>query len=256
MTTRIRALIVDDEPLGRERIRTQLETAADVEVVAECGDGEAAVRAILEDRPDLVFLDVQMPELDGFGVIREVGADNMPPVIFVTAYDQFAVRAFETSALDYLLKPFDEERFDRALQRARDTLARSGGQGLDERLVALLRQIAPEREYPERWMVRVGSQFQFVRTDEVDWIDTADNYLRLHVGKRVFMIREAIGVMEGKLDPRRFMRIHRSIIVAQDRIHAIEVWNQTEFLVILKDGTKLTSSRSYRDRVRAFLGRE
>lgn len=253
----IRTLIVDDEPLGRERIRSQLEAADDVEVVGECADGEEAVRAITALRPDLVFLDVQMPEVDGFGVLRRVGVGAMPAVVFVTAYDQFALQAFEAAALDYLLKPFDEERFERALERARRALARpeAPSSSVDERLQALLRRLAPEEAFPDRFMVRVGQRFQFVKPEEIEWIDTADNYLRLHVGKKVYMIREAIGTMENKLDPRRFMRIHRSVIVNVDRIQCIEVWNQTEFLVTLQDGTKINSSRSYRDRIRRFLGR-
>lgn len=253
----IRALIVDDEPLGRERIRSQLAMADDVEVVGECADGEEAVREIARLEPDLVFLDVQMPEVDGFGVLRRVGVEAMPAVIFVTAYDQFALQAFEAAALDYLLKPFDEDRFERALDRARRTIGRADAPspGVDERLTALLRRLSPDEGWPERFMVRVGQQFQFVKPEEIEWIDTADNYLRLHVGKRVYMIREAIGTMEGKLNPRRFMRIHRSVIVNVDRIQSIEVWNQTEFLVTLRDGTRLNSSRSYRDRIRQFLGR-
>jgi two-component system, LytTR family, response regulator len=249
----LRALIVDDEPLARDRIRMLLEQE-EVEILDECGDGEAAVVAIETLRPDLVFLDVQMPELDGFGVVEAVAQEHMPAVIFVTAYDQFALRAFEAHALDYLLKPFDQERFRKALQRARATIEKKRDGQIDQRIRDLLSGLRPRSEYLERIVVRTGSRILFLRVDEIDWMDAEGNYIRLHVGKKSHLVRETMAAMEAKLDPDRFLRIHRSTIVNIDRIKELESMFQGEYVVILADGTKLTSSRGYRDRLRDLLG--
>jgi two-component system LytT family response regulator len=250
----VKALVVDDEPLGRERVRALLEREADVEVVGEAEDGVEAVVAIRSLAPDLVFLDVQMPELDGFGVVEAVGPARMPLVVFVTAYDQYALSAFEVNAVDYLLKPFDQERFGQALERARARMLQPLGKEWADNLTAVLEKVRrPAPDYPERFLVRTGRRYVFVRVDEIDWIGAADNYLELHVAKKVHLLRDTVSAMEGRLDPRRFMRIHRSAIVNVDRIRSIESWGKGEYLVVLADGTQLNSSRAYRDRIASLM---
>ena len=250
----IKALVVDDEPLGRERVRALLERERDVEVVGECEDGVDAVEAIRTLGPDLVFLDVQMPEMDGFGVVEAVGPHRMPLVVFVTAYDQYALSAFEVNAVDYLLKPFDLDRFRTALERVRARLQQPVGEKWAENLASMLERVRrPSVDYPDRFLVRSGRRYVFVRVDEIDWIGAADNYLELHLGKRVHLLRETMSAMEGRLDPRRFMRIHRSAIVNVDRIRAIESWGKGEYLVVLTDGTQVNSSRAYRDRIASLM---
>jgi two-component system, LytTR family, response regulator len=250
---KLRAIVADDEPLARERIRTLLEAEGDIQIVAECGNGRDTVEAIDAEGADIVFLDVQMPELDGFEVVEAIGTSRMPAVVFVTAYDQYALRAFESHALDYLLKPFDQERFQRALQRARTQVQRQRGGELDDKLRDLLASLGPKPGHIERIVVRTGARLVFLRVDEIDWMDAEGNYIRLHVGKKSYLLRETMSGMEAKLDPARFIRIHRSTIVNIDRIKELESLFQGEYLVILHDGTKLTSSRGYRDRVRELL---
>jgi two-component system LytT family response regulator len=252
----IRAVIVDDEPLARRRVRGLLVEAGDVEVVAECANGRDAIRAIEESPPDLLFLDIQMPEIDGFDVLRAIGANRVPVVIFVTAYDQFALRAFEAHALDYLLKPFDDERFEAALQRARERIHQQAGGDLDRRLRALLEEVRGGRGYLQRLVVPTGNRSVFVRTEEIDWIEAERNYIRLHAGGRAYLLRENLGHIESALDPARFCRIHRSTIVNIDRIQAVESLLGGEYLVVLHDGTKLTSGRSYRRSLHALMGKE
>ncbi len=227
----LRAAIVDDEPLARERIRELLGAHADVEIVAECADGMAAVAEIVARTPDVVFLDIQMPELDGFGVVEALAATRLPEIVFVTAFDEYAVRAFEAQALDYLLKPVTAERFEAALARARARLSR----------------------YTNRFVVRDGAKLVFVRAAEVDWIDAAGNYARLHAGGRPHLLRETLKSLEARLDPDEFVRVHRSAIVRLERIASLEPWFHGEYVVILADGTRLTASRSYSARLRALL---
>jgi two-component system LytT family response regulator len=249
---RIRVLIAEDEPLARERIHALIEEEPDVQIVAECADGRSTVEAIRQHDPDLVFLDVNMPELNGFDVIREVGADNMPPVIFVTAYDHFAVQAFDAHAVDYVLKPFDEDRFRLAVERAREMLARRETGTLDRRLSDLLQGFA-RPHYLERLAVKSGGKIIFLRTDEVTWIGAEGNYARLHAGKRSYLMRETMSNLESKLDPGRFIRIHRSTIVSTDAIAELEPLFQGDYVVVLRDGTRLTSSRGYRGNLQAFM---
>lgn len=202
-SSRIRALIVDDEPLARERIRTLLRKEPDIEVAGECGDGGRAVTAIEKERPDLVFLDVQMPEAGGFEVLEAVGAERMPAVIFVTAYDKYALRAFEVHALDYLLKPFDRQRFREALERARAHIRRAQAGELHQRLLALLGDVRPAQARRERLVVREGGRIFFLRVEEIDWVEAAGNYVRLHAGKRSHLLRETLAGLEEQVAGKR-----------------------------------------------------
>ena len=251
--TKIRTLVVDDEPLARERVLSLLQQEVDVEVVAECSDGGQAVSAIQQHSPDLVFLDVQMPGCDGFEVIRHIGADRMPTVIFVTAYDEYALRAFEVHALDYLLKPFGKERFQQTLRHAREALERRRAGDLGRRLLALVHDVKPEPQKVERLVVKSGGRVFFLRTDEIDWIEAAGNYVRLHLGAESHLFRETMNRMEARLDTTRFARIHRSRIVNTDRIKELQPWFNGDYVVVLRDGTRLTLSRGYRDRLQQRL---
>jgi two-component system, LytTR family, response regulator len=250
----IRTIIVEDEPLARERLRTLLEGEPDIEIVAECGDGESAVEAIQEQEPQLVFLDVNMPELDGFGVLERVGPEAIPAVVFVTAYDQFAVQAFEAHAIDYILKPFDEDRFRTAVARARHALRARASQDIDSRLAALLGDLRRPRHL-ERLAIKAGGKIVFIRTEEIDWIGAEGNYARLHTGNRSHLLRETMSTLESKLDPDRFLRIHRSTIVNTESIAELEPLFQGDYVVILRDGTRLTSSRGYRSKLQSFMNR-
>ncbi len=252
---KIRALIVDDEPLARERIVDLLANDAEVEVAGECGDGLAAVAAIESQKPDLLFLDVQMPELDGFGVLEAVEARRMPVIIFVTAYDQYALRAFEVHALDYLLKPFDRERFDRALQHAKHQIARERAGAMNQQLAALLADLKARPKPLERLVIKSGGRVFFLRVEEIDWIESAANYVKLHVGRESHLLRETINSLAAKLDPDKFLRIHRSTIVNLERVKEMQPWFHGDYVIILKDGMQLTSSRSYRERLHKLLGK-
>lgn len=251
----IRALIADDEPLARERIRDLLEEFAEVEIIGECADGLLAVQAIEEKHPDLLFLDVQMPELDGFGVLEALTPEKMPAVIFVTAYDRYALRAFEVQALDYLLKPFDRERFGQALRRAIVQAGQEAQKDLSHRVLALLKDLRSEPKHLERLVVKSAGRVFFLRADEIDWIEAAANYVRLHVGKEVHFIREKMNALESKLDPNRFLRIHRSTIVNIDRIKELQSGFHGEYTVILHGRQELTLSRGYRDKLQHLLGK-
>ncbi|HET6231958.1 MAG TPA: LytTR family DNA-binding domain-containing protein [Longimicrobiaceae bacterium] len=250
MSETIRALVVDDDPLARKRIRALLEHEEDVALIGECADGAEAIPRIREERPDLVFLDVQMPQVDGFGVVEAIGAEHMPVVVFASAYVEFAVRAFEAYALDYLLKPFDEARFRAALQRARAAVR--GRAAVDPRMGALVDFLqAPARvEYPQTIAIKVGDQYRFLGVDEIDWIEADGNYARLHVGGQQRLLHKTLADMEERLlDPARFVRIHRSTIANVSRIAAAEPLFHGELSVILKDGTRLVCSRRYRPRL-------
>jgi two-component system, LytTR family, response regulator len=252
----IRAVIVDDEGLARKRLADLLAEESDVELIAECANGEEAIRTIEESRPDLLFLDVQMPEIDGFDVLQAIGVGHVPVVIFVTAYDQFALRAFEAHALDYLLKPFDDERFAAALDRARERIRQQQLGDVDRRLLALLNEARGERGYMQRMVVPRGHRSIFIRTDDVDWIEAERNYIRLHVRGQAHLLRENLSRIESALDPSKFCRIHRSTIVNIDRIHAVESLARGEYLVTLRDGTKLSTGRSYRRNLHQVMGKE
>jgi two-component system, LytTR family, response regulator len=251
----IRTLIVDDEPLARERLRTLLQQESDIEIVGECADGRQAITAIGADAPDLVFLDIQMPVLDGFGVIQSLEDRPLPAVIFVTAYDQYALRAFEVHALDYLLKPFTAKRFQKALERARAELVRgeNGKAGFEQRLINLLEDLNGEKKHPKRLVVKSSGRVYFLKIDEIDWIEAEGNYVRLHVGANSHLLRETMKGMEAALDPDRFIRIHRSTIVNTERIRELQPLFHGEYAVILTDGTRLVASRGPENRLRRML---
>jgi two-component system LytT family response regulator len=250
----IRALIVDDEPLARERLRTLLAAEPDIELVGECTNGKEALAAITRSRPDLVFLDVQMPERDGFQVLSDLGPTRMPSVIFVTAYDRFALQAFEVHALDYLLKPFDRVRFSRALHHARQQLAREPA---TDRLVALLEDLEAARRGPERLVIRDAGRVFFLPITEIEWIEAAGNYARLHCGRETHLLRETMKALEARLDPTRFARVHRSAIVNLDRIQELRPSFHGEYEVVLKSGARVTSSRNHSARLQELArGRE
>jgi two-component system, LytTR family, response regulator len=247
---RIRVLIVDDEPIARRGVRLQLKGDPEVEIIGECANGLEAVDAIQKFAPDLVFLDVQMPEMDGFEVIEAVGVEQMPRVIFVTAYDQYTLRAFEVHALDYLLKPFDRERFLKALDYARSNLERGE---FNRQLVRLLDGRPAARKPLERLVIKSGGRIYFLNVEEVDWIEAADNYVELHVGRESHLLRETISGLAARLDPARFLRIRHSTIVNLERVKELRPLFRGEYLIVLRDGTELTSSRRYRKNLDAIL---
>jgi len=247
----IRTIIVDDERHARQKVRALLASQTDIEVVAECANGEDALGAIRELRPDLVFLDVQMPGRDGFDVLV-AARDAIRHVIFVTAFDQYAVRAFEVQALDYLLKPFDRARMEKALERARAHIRGDGD--LHDRLVALVEQVRPEPRPIDRMMVKSSGRITFLRVDEIDWIEAADNYVRVHAGREGHLIRETMNHLESQLDRRKFVRIHRSAIVNVDSIAEIRSLFHGDHSIRLRSGVELPLGRSYRDRLEALFG--
>lgn len=246
---KIRTLIVDDEALARERLRQLLESEPEIEIIGECADGRAAVDAIRKHSPDLIFLDVQMPELDGFAVLEAVGTERLPVIVFVTAHDKFALRAFDVHAVDYLLKPFDRERFQAALRRALEQVSQRGAGAMDRRISALLAELRPPPTALERLAVKSGGRVVLVKTEDVDWIEAADNYVELHAGKETHLLRETLSALEEQLAPKKFIRISRSIIVNADRIKELEPLFHGEYQVTLSNGVKLTLSRGYRNKL-------
>jgi len=253
--SKIRALIVDDEPLARRRIKSLLAHDQSVEVIGECSDGYKAVTSISELNPDLVFLDVQMPAMDGFEVIKTISAEQMPTVIFVTAYDQYALKAFEVNALDYLLKPFDRRRFQKTLERAKAMIRGLKNGNVNNQLLSLLDDLRREQNIPDRFIIKSGGRVVFLRVEEIDWMSTVGNYVRLQVGRESHLMRETMTGMESKLDPVSFMRIHRSTIVNLDRVKEVQPWAKGEYVVIMRDGTRLIMSRRYRERLNERLNK-
>jgi two-component system LytT family response regulator len=250
---KIRCLIVDDEPLSRDRITTLLEHVPESEVVGECETGAAAIRAIQELSPDLLFLDVQMPEVDGFGVLAAIPPESAPAVIFVTAYDQYAIRAFEVHAQDYLLKPFDPDRFFTAFRHAAERIRTDRANGSTGKLTALLEDIERARPRRTRLPIRAGGRVTFLPIDEIDWLEAADNYVRIHANGDVHVIRQTLQRMEQSLPPASFVRIHRSAIVNADRIREIQPWFGGEYVVQLQNGATVHTSRRYRARLEALM---
>jgi len=250
---RLRTVIVDDEPLARERIRTLLAGWDDIELVAECASGQEAVAAVRRLRPSLLFLDIQMPELDGFGVLRALPPPYRPEaIVFVTAHDRFAVHAFDVNAIDYLLKPYTAKRFNAALERARARLV-GAGRGQRAEIDALLESVAARMAVPERLTIRSRDGIQFVPVQDVDWLEADRNYTVLHLGTQALRIREAISELENQLGAAGFVRVHRSIIVNVDRIFRLEPWAHGEYVIVLRNGTKVISGRGYGERVRSLF---
>jgi two-component system LytT family response regulator len=251
----VRALLVDDEPLALANLRIALESQPDIEVVGEAGDGREAVRLARALDPDVVFLDVQMPDMDGFAVLRELSDAALPEVIFVTAFDQHAIRAFEVHALDYLLKPFDDARFDECARRAVRHVRNQQRGDLRHALEGLLNEMSPTAAarvalgtgYAARILVRDRERIFFVAADDVDWFQAAGNYVRLHVGDEQHLIRATIAELQQRLDPQHFVRIHRSAIVNLSRLREVQPWIGGDYIAILRDGRKLKVSRTYRD---------
>ena len=248
----ISVLVVDDEPPARRGLRALLARHDDLTVVGEARSGQEAIAAIRTLRPDLVFLDVQMPDGDGFDVVRAIGVEQMPVVVFATAYDAYALRAFEAHALDYLLKPYDRERLEAALDRARAQL-RQRARGSDESLRALVEKLGERPRWLDRLSVSVGSRLRLVDVADIDYFEAEANYVRAHVGPRSHLIRTTLTALEGKLDPSRFLRVHRSLIVQTARIAEVEPLFAGEYVLFLKDGRRLTSGRTYRAAVQEAL---
>lgn len=257
---KIRALIVDDEPLARQNLRALLKDDTEVEIIAECGSGHEAVRVINAEAPDLLFLDIQMPEMNGFDVLRSIDTESIPAIIFVTAFDQYALKAFEVHALDYLMKPFADARFEQALTQAKAQIEQREINKLSRKLFALLedhdttRAASPERaSYLTRLMIKSASRVFFLKADEIDWIGADDYYVKLHVGRKTHLLRETMNELETKLDPEKFLRIHRSTIVNIDRIKEMHPHFNGDYIVLLSDGTELKLSRSRREQVQSIL---
>jgi len=245
-----KVLIVDDERLSRRRVRRLLSLEPDCEVTGECANGAEAVSSLKQSRPDIIFLDVQMPEMDGFEVARAM-ADAKPLVIFTSAYDEYALRAFEVQAFDYLLKPFDSRRFRESLQRAkvRVEIDRSGKQ---DRRPAAAAQPLP-RVAPDRIAVRNNGRVVFVKLTDIDWIEAADNYVCLHCGRETHVVRETMNELEARLDPAQFLRVHRSSIVNLDRVRELQPWFRGDYRVVLRDGTQLTLTKNHREKLESRL---
>jgi two-component system LytT family response regulator len=253
----LRVLVADDEPIGRQRLVRLLQTEPETDVVAACADGAEAVEAIREHAPDVVLLDIQMPHLDGFEVVAALGEAHQPAIIFVTAHDQYAVRAFEVHAFDYLLKPVDRDRLREAIGWAISTGSRTSRVSTTSRVLALLEELnARDRARgKDRLVVRTPERAIFLRTETIDWIEAAGKFVHLHVGRAVHALRESMAELEQELDPARFLRISRSAIVNLDRIQEVQPWFQGDYVLILTDGTRLTSTRGYRENMRRLLGR-
>jgi two-component system LytT family response regulator len=257
---KIRTIIVDDEPLARRNIRLLLKDDVEVEIIGEANSGHEALSLIRKHSPDLVFLDIQMPELDGFGVLENIEADHLPAIVFVTAFDQYALKAFEYHALDYLLKPFDDARFEKALAQAKLQIEQRELMDLSQRLVALLegREKLPletnsKQEYVSRLLIKSAGRVFFLKTDEIDYVQAEDYYVKLHVGRKGHLLRETMNEMEAKLDPAKFLRIHRSSIVNVDRIRELQQHFNGEYIVVLNEGTELKLSRSRREQLQTLL---
>jgi two-component system, LytTR family, response regulator len=278
----VRVLIVDDEPIARRRMRRLLRLEDDVDVIDDVGSGREAIEAIQRDRPDLVLLDVQMPDVDGFGVVDALGVDHMPPTIFVTAFNEYAVRAFDVHAIDYLLKPFDTDRFRAAFVRARVHLEQRSSAEQGRKIRALLEQVLgeggatavsdraasavgaanggtsappPRHRFVDRLMVKHDGRVYFVKATDVDWFEASGNYVRIHTGKVSHLIRETMQRVESQLDPSMFVRIHRAVIVNVDRIRELQPWFAGDYVVILRDGRQLKLSRTYREHLHTRMQR-
>jgi two-component system LytT family response regulator len=248
----IRTLIVDDEPLARKKIVQSLSSDPAFSIVGECKNGHEALASIAAEKPNVIFLDVQMPELDGFDVLKSLDAKTLPLVVFVTAYDKYAIAAFEAHALDYLLKPFSKNRFQKTLTRIKAEFEHPASPATHERLLGLLNHL--NTPYTERLVVKHAGRVVFVNVAEIDWLEADGNYVQLHANKDTHLIRQTLSHLETTLDPKRFARIHRSVMVQLDRIKELQPTFNGDYAVILKDGSQLTLSRTYRDTLASALG--
>jgi two-component system LytT family response regulator len=250
---KIRTLIVDDEPLARRRLQSLLADESDIDVIGEAANGTEAVRAIATDRPDLVFLDVQMPGLDGFDVLRATATLHQPFVVFITAHDEHAIRAFEVQAVDYLLKPVIETRFREAVRRVVGRMRASPRQELAHELAQLLERVAPTQARSSRIPIKRDGRVNFVRAEDIDWVEADGDVVRLHAGRETHVVRETLSDVEAKLPEGHFMRIHRSLIVNTERVREVQPWFKGDYVLILHDGTKLRSGRTYRAAVQTLI---
>ncbi|MGB9181405.1 MAG: response regulator [Pyrinomonadaceae bacterium] len=256
---KIRVLVVDDEPIARRGLRLYLRDEPDVEIIGECANGRAAVAAIRERQPDLIFLDVQMPLMDGFGVVEEVGAERSPVIVFVTAYDEHALRAFEAGALDYLLKPFHQDRLKKTLARVRGYINHPNRDEYTHQLIALLQDLKSRelsKDQPkrlERVAIKESGRLFFLSVDEIDWVESEGNYVRLHTGRATHLLRETMDGMEARLSGNNFVRLRRSTLANATHIKELQPLFNSEYRIILRDGTRLTSSRRYRKNLDALL---
>jgi two-component system, LytTR family, response regulator len=246
------ALLVDDEPLAREGLRMLLAADAEVSSIREARNGREAVEAIRAVRPDLVFLDVQMPEMDGFAVLQEVGAEQMPAVVFVTAHDKYAIQAFEINAIDYLLKPVTEERFAKALARAKGLLQSKNADEPGRQILSLLETIAAPRQSLKRLAVRTAGKTVFVDVADIEWIEAAENYVQIHAGRAEHLLHVTMSTLEKSLDPELFLRIHRSVIVNVKRIKEMQPVMHGEYVITLANGVRLQSGRSYAEKLKTM----
>jgi two-component system LytT family response regulator len=249
----IRAIIVDDERLARRRVREMLSGDREIEIVGEPANGPEAIQAVRQNNPDLMFLDVQMPGMDGFEVINVLRDERLPLVVFITAYDQYALRAFEACALDYILKPFDRARFERAVEQAKCRIRQERRIDLTQHLLALLENLKPRTVYPERMAIKDGGRIVYVKTESIEWVEADGNYVRIHAGKSSYHLLGTIGSLEAQLDPKTFRRIHRATIVNIDCIRELQPWFNGCYRVILHSGAELSLSRGYREKQSQLL---
>jgi len=252
MPQTLRVVVADDESLARQKLRILLSEETGINIVAECSNGAETIRALRDYRPDLLLLDVQMPDMDGFEVLGSIATEDLPLVIFTTAYDQYALKAFEAHALDYLLKPFDHDRLHGALERARTAMLNAGDPTLTKRLLAFLSG-SPEPQSDQRLVIRAGGRVVFLDAAEIEWIEAAGNYVRLHAGKDSYVLRGSIGRIAERLDAGQFVRIHRSTLVNVNSIRELQPCNSGEFMVILRNGKELSCSRGYRSGLQSLI---
>jgi two-component system, LytTR family, response regulator len=259
ITPAIRTIIADDEHLARKKLRLLLGAEPAVQVVAECQDGQETISAVQAHKPDLLLIDIRMPDLDGFQVLKQIPPEEMPVVVFTTAFDQFAIRAFEAHALDYLLKPFEAERLHHAIERARAELLKFHNRDLTSRILHLLASSAEpkmgSKPVDDRMVIRAGGKVVFLDVKEIDWIEAAANYVKLIVGKDSYLLREGIGSIAERLDPERFVRIHRSAIVNIHKIKELQPCESGEYIAVLKNGKELSCSRGYRTELQRLIGK-
>lgn len=250
-----RALIVDDEAYAREIVRSLLAKDSDFELIGSCTNGSEAIEMIGEKRPDIVFLDIQMPGIDGFKVIEQTRAVHTPYYVFATAYDAFALKAFEVNALDYLLKPFDDQRFFETLERAKTALANREKADLKDQLSQLLvHQSQAKKSFLRRISIKTGGRIHFINTEDIDWIEADNQYVKIHCTSKAHTHRQSLTELEGLLDPERFVRVHRSAIVNVNRIQSLEPHFRGDFMITLHNGTKVKLAQSRKENLRQLMG--